>query len=1026
MSLKFKFLIVSVILGCCLSSIVSAQEVINTWINGTASLQRISEAGGAVTQRFTVPAGKMATKVEIYVEKHGSYYQQAGYYANMALFPAGSASPIAVRSVEFIDPQWLNAVGDFLSVSTSDLVLPPGQYDLQLWGNTSVVSERMFARLYTGSVYDGGDARTGYAPGTPIGGDTDFAARLTIMDEFINTWEGGTASFLNIGLNGGYITQRFTVPDRQICTKVQIWAEKHGSWYQQAGYYANIALYAVGSTSAIAVRSVAFTDPQWLNKTGDFISLSTSDLALAPGQYDIQLWGNTSTVSSRLYGKLYTGSTYTGGDARTGAAPGTPIGNNTDFAARLAVIPQPKLLMDVAPIGWYDSRWGDQYSYPDLDERMAICNEKAAALHNENCQIVLPYLSGVDFATYQRHIWAVGNQRMKLIFEFHRGNIRDEYYDGIGAYLNSYKSSWSVNGWYTFDEPSIQTPPVPVGTLENVYDFIDADNVKPVYVAFSGGEVLNGQPQLYRDTYDVMLMDNYPILAGHMEFQNIASWKNVIAATKAASQDVGKPWWSIIQAMGSGWGQNYWRLPSYNEERFMVYWSVLEDATGVLFFMHDAALQSVAQPAAVYPYSGQQWIQDVSKPISREYLGCAAAIAGGAVPNAVQVNNADIVAKVYKSAVGEYILIAANQTTGAKNVTLTLNLPAALDPNDDPTLAIEFGQTVSIADISAGTLSASFDSYGVRVYRLMATDQVINTYAEGAWAWWKAHDSTTDPNNPHIAPAQWFEVPQGTIGTQFEFFAEIGSAPRSSAYHCNVQVFQEDGTLVATGVMTADQFPSPPVNNAWVPVTGLNLNPGRYYAQMLTNEPGFKGYLHARIVTNSLYGDGFAANGWSGGATLQPRDDFWTRLTVIPSEVRQVQGTVTLQNYQGDLTAVPVTMAFKDPLTHDILETHTVNLGADGSYALQTILAAGTYDLTAKAPHWLRQQAAAAIPGTANFVLINGDADADNTVALSDVLILSNDFLQSGSAVPGDMNGDGFADLGDFAVMADAWQLAGE
>jgi len=182
-----------------------------------------------------------------------------------------------------------------------------------------------------------------------VGMLASVAAQAATVD-IINTWDGGTASWLSPSAAGGAFTQRFTVPTGKTCTKVEIYVEKHGTYRRQPGYFANIALYAVGAySSPIAVRSVEFTNPQWYDLTGDFLSVSGTELNLAPGQYDIQVWGNTATVSQRMFGKLYTGSTYAGGEARNGwAASSTPIGNNTDFAGRIAVVPEPATMLMLA------------------------------------------------------------------------------------------------------------------------------------------------------------------------------------------------------------------------------------------------------------------------------------------------------------------------------------------------------------------------------------------------------------------------------------------------------------------------------------------------------------------------------------------------------------------------------------------------------------------------------------------------------------------------------------------------------
>lgn len=68
------------------------------------------------------------------------------------------------------------------------------------------------------------------------------------------------------------------------------------------------------------------------------------------------------------------------------------------------------------------------------------------------------------------------------------------------------------------------------------------------------------------------------------------------------------------------------------------------------------------------------------------------------------------------------------------------------------------------------------------------------------------------------------------------------------------------------------------------------------------------------------------------------------------------------------------------------METHVVHPDSTGAYEFATS-PSGTFDVAAKASHWLRQ----VIPNVAlvgsvtlNFTLLNGDIDGDNEVTLFD------------------------------------------
>lgn len=129
-----------------------------------------------------------------------------------------------------------------------------------------------------------------------------------------------------------------------------------------------------------------------------------------------------------------------------------------------------------------------------------------------------------------------------------------------------------------------------------------------------------------------------------------------------------------------------------------------------------------------------------------------------------------------------------------------------------------------------------------------------------------------------------------------------------------------------------------------------------------------------------------------------------------------VSGTINLGDYIGDVTAVPVTVEIRNPSETTPVETHVVSLDASGRYTLTTNRV-GTFDLSAKAPHWLRSvhgNVNIAPPGVVvDFDLINGDVDGDNEVTLFDFGALVAAF----GSMPGDSSWNPNADLdGDLEV----------
>ncbi|HTQ10423.1 MAG TPA: dockerin type I domain-containing protein, partial [Fimbriimonadaceae bacterium] len=160
-----------------------------------------------------------------------------------------------------------------------------------------------------------------------------------------------------------------------------------------------------------------------------------------------------------------------------------------------------------------------------------------------------------------------------------------------------------------------------------------------------------------------------------------------------------------------------------------------------------------------------------------------------------------------------------------------------------------------------------------------------------------------------------------------------------------------------------------------------------------------------------------------------------TFLTVVPIPA-PVTGNVILQNYTASAVAgTPVTIVLRNPGSTTALETHTVTLDASGNYSFTTNLLPGTYDIAAKASHWLRQRLAnqtmlgSGMTGV-NFSLINGDVDGNNTISLSDFgklkLAYGSTSASSNWNPNADLNGNGTVSLSDFGILKLNYGKAGD
>jgi hypothetical protein len=147
-----------------------------------------------------------------------------------------------------------------------------------------------------------------------------------------------------------------------------------------------------------------------------------------------------------------------------------------------------------------------------------------------------------------------------------------------------------------------------------------------------------------------------------------------------------------------------------------------------------------------------------------------------------------------------------------------------------------------------------------------------------------------------------------------------------------------------------------------------------------------------------------------------------------------VAGQVTLQDYSGDVTQVPITVEIRKPGTTTVVQTATVYLHSDGTFSLPSGLT-GTYDVAVKGSHWLsRKISSVALTGSTevgglNFSLVNGDVNGDNVINLADLMKIAAAWRSTPTSsnwnVNADVNGDGTVNLADWMVVAKNWRQTG-
>ncbi len=147
---------------------------------------------------------------------------------------------------------------------------------------------------------------------------------------------------------------------------------------------------------------------------------------------------------------------------------------------------------------------------------------------------------------------------------------------------------------------------------------------------------------------------------------------------------------------------------------------------------------------------------------------------------------------------------------------------------------------------------------------------------------------------------------------------------------------------------------------------------------------------------------------------------------------RTVSGTVVLGDYSPSPAGLNVPIEVRPAGESTPLEVHVVALDDGGGYQFQTALW-GTFDLSAKGTHWLRQTVRGISlekPTQVAFTLVNGDVDGDNEVTLFDfghvVAAFGSMPDESRWNPDADLDGDGEVTLFDFGILVRNFGATGD
>ena len=378
------------------------------------------------------------------------------------------------------------------------------------------------------------------------------------------------------------------------------------------------------------------------------------------------------------------------------------------FLVSLSVRGEYPFSADSYPIGWYDSMRGPG-------------NPAAIAGYGGNFTIA--YWGSSNAANRQQYLdnaFAAGVNVIMGINEAFINGSNPVNVSGILDIVNTYDSHPAVVGWYTADEP-YWNQGISLAKMQLAYDTIKSVSSKPVTICFGEPTVARGIPYDWRNAFDQFQIDSYPARMGEPEFSRLETkWKPDMQNALSQSLLADRPWWSVM----AGWADegsetSGYRLPTYNEARFMNYYSLIKDPAGLLHFAYYRTGHSTpAHPDEVYPYDGRQWLDDVWSPLAGEINTLGVALQNGKVAGVVSDNTADVRTDVYQDPdTDKYYLVTLNSTTGSETTTFSVNL---FPPGEKLISAIPLFEGARPAiPIVATFFSDEFSQYEVHVYELV-------------------------------------------------------------------------------------------------------------------------------------------------------------------------------------------------------------------------------------------------------------------------------------------------------------------
>jgi hypothetical protein len=392
-----------------------------------------------------------------------------------------------------------------------------------------------------------------------------------------------------------------------------------------------------------------------------------------------------------------------------GGNDGTPISNQYSYLDDLSV----QVLPEAEQNNWAMGAW-DRLDSPNVPVDLA--NEGA----NTTVAYWYPGITDEQVNSWLDQAYLNG---IEVLLEPPRAN---GYISSdttlVTNYVNKFKKHPAVCGWYIADEPPINDTTAD-NTVKAGYDLIKSLDDKPVFICFTIDAIpaadIPATFNTYADSYDIMLFDCYITVKDTPEFNYIitSTFQSRIDLARSYANAAGKSWRAVLQGYGRTSNTNQWwaRLPTIDELKFMLYYSIEKDAQGWFSWCHFLCKEETyAYASDPYPYNGAQWIEDVYKPLADEINILAPALEAGKKPGLTD-NKTDVLSCLYQDPqTQEYYILAVNNYNGDNTVTFNANSISGSFSYAQP--LFEGRSSISITN---GEFSDQFSRYRVHVYKLI-------------------------------------------------------------------------------------------------------------------------------------------------------------------------------------------------------------------------------------------------------------------------------------------------------------------